>query len=429
MPWSNGSLALELGDAFDPRAAQAIVASGLHRLTVPSEAGGLGASMADAAEVLARVGAVDGSTGLGFAMQVHVVGALRDATGVPDAIRDRVYRAIVEDGALVNNAATEDGGGSPARGAIPGTTARPGDDGTWRLTGEKTWTTWLPNLSLAFVTARIAGDAEPPEVGRFLVDLRGPGVERREGFEALGMRGSASGRLALDDVEAALVSRNVAGAPDPRGPATGAWFGAVAAATYLGIGEGARTAVARWALGHRPGDGSTSVADLPSVRIRLGRLDADLRAARHVLLGAARQWDDARDPADLAAGQARLYQGRRVGDGRGAPDRRRPRVPRRTARAGVPRRARRADQSAARGRRPGRVRRGAARAGARLGRALASTWSAMRRAAYAGGRSWIQVVLVSVYWSCAWMRLVVTTEPGLLVAAERRGHVAFRSRR
>ncbi len=291
---------LELGDAFDPRAAQAVVESGLHRLTVPSEAGGLGASMAESADVLARVGAVDGSTGLGFAMQVHVVGALRDSTGVPDAIRDRVYRAIVEDGALVNNAATEDGGGSPARGAIPGTTARPGDDGTWRLTGEKTWTTWLPNLTLAFVTARIDGDAEPPEVGSFLVDLGGPGVERRDGFEALGMRGSASGRLVLDGVEATLATRNVAGAPDPRGPVPRAWFAAATAATYLGIGEGARTAVARWAVAHRPGDGSTSVADLPSVRIRLGRLDAELRAARHVLLGAARQWDDARDPTDLA---------------------------------------------------------------------------------------------------------------------------------
>ena len=72
------------------------------------------------------LGAVDGSTALGFAMQVHVVGAL-----VRFARRSRplsaigVFRAIVEDGALVNNAATEEGGGSPARGAIPGTTAAP----------------------------------------------------------------------------------------------------------------------------------------------------------------------------------------------------------------------------------------------------------------------------------------------------------------
>ena len=75
--------ALDLGDAFDPRAARTIVESGLHRLTVPADAGGLGASMVEAAEVLARVGAVDGSTGLGFAMQVHVIGAMRDAAGRP----------------------------------------------------------------------------------------------------------------------------------------------------------------------------------------------------------------------------------------------------------------------------------------------------------------------------------------------------------
>ena len=148
--------ALELGDTFEPRAAEAIVAAGLHRLVVPESAGGLGARMAEAAGVLMRLGAVDGSTALGFAMQVHVVGALADSAAVPAGLRERVFRAIVEDGALVNNAATEEGGGSPARGAVPGTTAVAEVDGTWRLTGEKTWTTWLPNLTHAFVTARIA---------------------------------------------------------------------------------------------------------------------------------------------------------------------------------------------------------------------------------------------------------------------------------
>ena len=87
------------------------------------------------------------------------------------------FRAIVDDGALVNNAATEDGGGSPSRGAVPGTTAMADADGTWRLTGEKTWTTWLPNLTHAFVTARIA-DTDPVEVGVWLVDLSVDGVGR-----------------------------------------------------------------------------------------------------------------------------------------------------------------------------------------------------------------------------------------------------------
>ena len=296
---------LDLGDPFEPRAAEAIVRSGLHRLVVPASAGGLGARMAEAAEVLMRLGAVDGSTALGFAMQVHVVGALVDSVAVPAGLRGRVFRAIVEDGALVNNAATEEGGGSPARGAVPGTTAVAEGDGTWRLTGEKTWTTWLPNLTHAFVTARIAG-TDPVEVGSWLVDLSTEGVERLPGFEAMGMRGSASGRLVLDGVrvpaDALLVRRRV-DEPDPRGAAPGAWFGIAIAATYLGVGEGAREAVARWALDRRPGDGTTSVADVASVQLRLGSADADLRAARIVVLDVARRWDEATVGGD-AAGQA-----------------------------------------------------------------------------------------------------------------------------
>jgi alkylation response protein AidB-like acyl-CoA dehydrogenase len=294
---------LDLGDAFDPRAAEAIVASGLHRLVVPASAGGLGARMADSAEVLMALGALDGSTALGFAMPVHVVGALVDAVGVPAALRARVFRSIVEDGALVNNAATEEGGGSPARGAVPGTTAVAEVDGTWRLTGEKTWTTWLPNLTHAFVSAQIHGTG-PAEVGIWLVDLAAAGVERRQGFEAMGMRGSASGRLVLDGVRVAadgLVVRRAASGPDPRGPATGAWFGIAVAATYLGVGEGARDAVARWALGRRPGDGKAAVAEVPSVQLRLGRLDAELRTARIVVLDVARRWDAAVAAEDAGA--------------------------------------------------------------------------------------------------------------------------------
>ena len=59
------------------------------------------------------------------------------------------------------------------------------------------------------------------------------------------------------------------------------------------MGEGARADVARWALESWPGDGSAAVAEIPSVQLRLGRLDAALRAARIVLMDAARRWDEA----------------------------------------------------------------------------------------------------------------------------------------
>jgi alkylation response protein AidB-like acyl-CoA dehydrogenase len=292
---------LELGDAFDPAAARAIVDAGLAGLVVPTESGGLGASLREAVEVLLAIGAVDGSTALGFAMQVHVIGAIRDATVFPDDIRAEVFRSVVEDGALLNNAATETGGGSPARGAIPGTLASPDSTGTWRLTGEKTWTTWLPNLTHAFVTARLPGDDEDrPEVGTFLIALSGEGIERGPGFEALGMRGSASGRLTLTDAPGRFVQRRRVSEPDPRGSAPGTWFAMAVAAAYLGIGEGARDAVVRWALDRRPGDGATAVSEIPSVQLRLGRMDAELRAARLVLLSVADAWDGERGASDVA---------------------------------------------------------------------------------------------------------------------------------
>ncbi len=203
------------------------------------------------------------------------------------------------DGALLNNAATEEGGGSPARGAVPGTAAELDHDGTWRLTGEKTWTTWLPNLTHVFVTARSGID---DEVGRFIVRLDDPGVRRLPGFEALGMRGSASGRLVLDGaVGEPFEPRQTAGKTSfgPRGAAPQAWFGISIAATYLGIGEGARADVVRWAKDRRPGDRSTAVASIPSVQLRLGRMDAELRAARIVVLDVAHRWDEGREAGDV----------------------------------------------------------------------------------------------------------------------------------
>ncbi len=308
----DGLTALELGDAFDPRAASVIVESGLHGLCVPADVGGLDATLVDAAEVLTEIAAVDGSTGLGLAMHVHVSGAMRDSEMFDRPMRERLYREILDAGALLNNAATEEGGGSPARGAIPGTVAETDDAGTWRLTGEKTWTTWLPNLRYAFVTAQVSEIGRDDLVGRFLVDLRDPGVRRLPGFEALGMRGSASGRLVLESVPGEPVHHaqtHGVTALDDRSPARGAWFNVAMAATYLGVGEGARPDVVRWAVDRRPGDRSTAVADLPSVQLRLGRMDAQLRAARIVVLDIARRWDEHRDAVDaplakLVASQA-----------------------------------------------------------------------------------------------------------------------------
>jgi alkylation response protein AidB-like acyl-CoA dehydrogenase len=282
-------------EVFDPAVPACLVRAGLHLLPLPAAAGGLGGRLAETVGVLAALGAVDGAAALGLAMHCHTVGAAVESGAWPAPLLQEVFRAVREEGALLNLTATEERGGSPARGAIPATAARR-QGGGWLVSGEKSWATWLPALRFAVVTARLAEEGGDESIGAWLLDLSLPGVERLPAFDALGMKASASGLLRLRDVylpEDRLIGKRLAGGRDPRAASAQAWFGLCVAAVYLGVGEGARACLARWALQRKPGDGSQAVAEVPSVRLRLGRLDAELRAARIVLLEVARRWDAA----------------------------------------------------------------------------------------------------------------------------------------
>lgn len=290
--------------SFASAAPAALVAAGLHRLVVPRSRGGLGAGLRETALVHAALATVDGSASLGLAMHNQVVGAaLQSVAGSwPVPLLRELLDTCVKDDALVGSAAAEIRAGSPRRGARVETTATLENDGSYVVRGEKAWVTWLPALHWLVVSAAL-GEG----LGLLLVDSGSAGVELDGRFEALGMRSSGSGQLRLTDVRVPperLVSCREHGQPDPRGPAPQVWFGLAVAATYLGIGEGARTAVATLARERRPADAPRGIGTIPSVAIRLGRLDAVLRVARLVVLETARRWD-ATPPGD-AAGRAAL---------------------------------------------------------------------------------------------------------------------------
>lgn len=284
---------------YDLAVSAVFVQAGLHQLPVPADKGGLGGNLLDALEVLASIAAVDAPAALGLAMHYHTLGAAGESGLWPQSVLEEVYQAVRDEGALLNLTATEEGG-SPARGALPNSTARRVGN-HWEISGEKSWATGLPALRYAVVTARIEaasiGD-HAMHIGCFLVDLHLSGVERLPAFDGLGMRASASGVLRLRQVRLAedrLLWTRLVGEKDIRGISPVAWFGLCVAAVYLGIGEGARAALLDWALNRQPNDCATVVADLPSVRIRLGRLDAALRTARIVLMDVARRWQESQD--------------------------------------------------------------------------------------------------------------------------------------
>src|SRR5205085_606824 len=81
---------------------------------------------------------------------------------------------------------------------------------------------------------------------------------------------------ALDGVrvgEDALLHLREPAEQDPRGPAVPAWFQLTSAAAYTGCAHAARDEVARFCRERRPNAMAEPISALPTVRLRLGRID------------------------------------------------------------------------------------------------------------------------------------------------------------
>src|SRR5699024_1022260 len=98
--------------------------------------------------------------------------------------------------ALINNASTERGTGSPTRGGRPETTAEKRGD-RWVLNGRKSFTTLAPVLDYFVVSASIAGTEK---VGSFLVRRHLDGVSIDETWDSIAMKATGSHDLCLNDV-------------------------------------------------------------------------------------------------------------------------------------------------------------------------------------------------------------------------------------
>ncbi|HEY0757280.1 MAG TPA: acyl-CoA dehydrogenase family protein [Ktedonobacteraceae bacterium] len=319
------ALAGELADVFAKRANQQEWAgdfpyenyrdlheAGYLKLTVPRELGGEGASVLEVALAQARLAQGCASTALITTM--HMVQLVRFAAGAQDEherqLFERICQAVVEKGALFNHAASEPATGSPSRGGSFSTTARRQADGSWLLNGRKNYTTGSPILHFFLVTCSIEDEAPadanlpplPGKRGSLLVNRETPGVRVEETWNALGMRLSGSHDLVLEDVhlEAEAFS-NALNASSPEAQAALAIWNLPLAATYLGIGQGARNAAVSFAKNRRPNSLNQPISSVPHIQEKVAKMDLALIQAEAVLFGLADQCS--RDAASISAGQ------------------------------------------------------------------------------------------------------------------------------
>ncbi|MGE3962002.1 MAG: acyl-CoA dehydrogenase family protein [Dehalococcoidia bacterium] len=266
---------------------EAMRAAGYLGAAVPVEYGGGGNGLDDLVLAQLALAKGDGSTALAVGMHHMVIGTEASARRWPQAIRERVFRAAVDGGALINAISAEPEMGSPRGGGRPKTSLTPAGPGQWRLDGRKTFSTMSPALTFAISLAAVEDGSD--DTARVLVRMDQPGVRIEETWDSMAMRSTGSHDVHYEGVpitDAEILDRTTPGAPT-RGGRPEAWFPLLVAAASLGVGFAARDYAVRFAQTRQPTGAPHPIAQIPHVREQVARMEASLVAARTMLLTAA----------------------------------------------------------------------------------------------------------------------------------------------
>lgn len=274
--------------SFPMESIAALRASGYPALTVPKEFGGWGADPLELALAQERLARGDGSVGLSSWMHLGLIARQATTRTWPAPIFERLCREVVEEGALINAAASEPTLGSPSRGGLPSTTAVRKPDG-WLINGRKSWTSLAPALKYAVVMATVEDDGQPPRRANFLVPMATPGVRVEPTWDTIGMRGTGSHDVVLEDVlvplDVRLPGEEAPGVGDPRGWNVGS------GAVYTGIAVAARDFAVEYARGRRPsGQQGNSIAEYQTVQHRIAEIEMLILQSRSIVYGTAEAW-------------------------------------------------------------------------------------------------------------------------------------------
>jgi alkylation response protein AidB-like acyl-CoA dehydrogenase len=272
----------------------ALAEAGLLALTVPRAAGGLGAGLVTATQVLERIGRGEPSTALILAM--HYINHATNIRTWPEPIRARLQRETLDGVALVNALRVEPELGTPARGGLPATVARRTEAG-WSIRGHKIYSTGIPVLRWLMVWGRT--DELAPRTGVFLVPGDTPGIRVVPSWNHLGMRATASHDVVLEDV--AIPFENAVDlrppeawrAPDPE---YWAWATLGVASLYHGVAKAARDWLLDFLRRRAPSNLGAPLATLPRVQEQVGEIEALLLASDRLLASGAHDVEAGRPP-------------------------------------------------------------------------------------------------------------------------------------
>ena len=233
-------------------------------LAVPAELGGGGLTRIELAAMLRELARHCGATALVLAMHTHTVAAAawrwRHQKAPTDGLLKRVAGERLQ---LLSS------GGSDW---LPGSGTAVKAEGGYRVSATKVFASGAPSADL-FMTGAVEQTDEGPTALQFGIPMTAPGISIVENWDTLGMRGTASHSVKLENVfvpDAAIAARRPAGVWHPSFHLISLIAFPLIYAVYTGVAEAARD-IAVAAAAKRPD---------PDTVEAVGRLDTELMATR-----------------------------------------------------------------------------------------------------------------------------------------------------
>jgi alkylation response protein AidB-like acyl-CoA dehydrogenase len=285
--------AIDAGDRFVADNYADLEAYGFFAAGVPVELGGGGLGHADLGALLRELARHCGSTALAFAMHTHLVAAAAWRWRHQKAPVDGLLRRVAAEQTVLLSS----GGSDWLNGS--GTATRV--DGGFRIDARKVFASGAPAADLFMTTAVYADPTAGATVLHVAIPMTAPGVRILPTWRTLGMRGTGSHDVALENVfvpDAAVSVRRPRGRWHPAMHVVAMIAIPLIYAVYVGIAESARDLAVERARG-RPID--AHLVDLA------GAVDTSLAAAR---LALADMFAAAADNAPGAATTQRVMCGR-----------------------------------------------------------------------------------------------------------------------
>ncbi|UOQ46354.1 acyl-CoA dehydrogenase [Halobacillus salinarum] len=270
---------------FSPETLRVIKGEKYPSLSLPLNYGGEDISLYELLLLQEKIAEGDGAAALSIGWHLGIVMELNEEQLWKKSQFEKLAKEIAGDQKVVNRAASEPATGSPTRGGIPETKAvRSGD--IYVVTGRKTFTSMAEQLDYYIVSAYVE---DLDQVGWFLIDRHQPGIRVDKTWDTLGMRGTASHDLVLEEVELdveSLVEMKGEGKPAPKG-----WLLHIPAC-YLGIAVAARNDAIEFAKSFQPNSLDTPISETAHIQDKIGEMEWKLIQAHSFMYATARKWDE-----------------------------------------------------------------------------------------------------------------------------------------